>query len=343
MENIESNVPVLMVFFNRPEPLQKVFEAVKKAKPKILFIAQDGAREGNQTDAENVARCREVVKNIDWDCDVHYDYSEINLGCGRRMSSAISWAFESVDRLMILEDDCVPGEDFFPFCEELLERYEDDKRISMISAMNHLGTYENENKDSYLFCHSGAIWGWATWKRQWDMYDFELKNISDADVFKIIKDSAFPGYYKADLARQGRDRISKLQKGEKLSSWTFQFNILRVLNNQLTIVPTKNMVSNVGITADSTHASGSLKQIPKALRPIFFMVHRKMEFPLIHPQFIYADNVFDKKVWKLMAMPGHIALTQKIESVTRRIIYANSNDRKKLFNKALKRVTHKNK
>lgn len=338
MKNIQSNVPVLMVFFNRPEPLKKVFEAVKNAKPKTLFIAQDGAREGNVTDVENVAKCREIVKEIDWDCEVYYDYSDVNLGCGRRMSSAISWAFESVDRLMILEDDCVPSKDFFPFCEELLEKYKDDNRISMISAMNHLGAYEKENKKSYLFCHSGAIWGWATWKRQWDLYDFDLKNIADVDIFDIIKNTSFPGYYKADLAKQGRDRISKLKNGDKLSSWTFQFNILRVLNNQLTIVPTKNMVSNVGITADSTHASGSLKQIPKALRPIFFMAHRKMEFPLTHPKFVYSDNEFDKKVWKLMAMPIHIALMQKIESVARRVLYASGNDRKKLFAKALKRL-----
>lgn len=338
MENVYSNVPVLMVFFNRPEPLQKVFEAVRNAKPKTLFIAQDGARDGNETDVENVARCRDIVKDIDWDCEVHYDYSEINLGCGRRMSSAISWAFEHVDRLMILEDDCVPGEDFFPFCEELLERYKDDKRISMISAMNHLDTYESENKDSYLFCHSGAIWGWATWKRQWDMYNFELKNIADVDIFEIIKNSAFPNYYKADLAKQGRDRISKLRNGEKLSSWTFQFNILRVLNNQLTIVPRKNMVSNVGITADSTHAVGSIKMISKSLRPIFFMRHHKIDFPLIHPDFVFCDNEFDKRVWSILGMPWNKAVSQRIESVMRQLIYGNANDRKKLFNKVLSKI-----
>ena len=129
MEKCVSNVPVLMVFFNRSEPLKQVFEAVRKAKPTKLFLAQDGAREGNKKDIQNVQECREVVRNIDWDCEVYTNFSEVNLGCGGRMSSAISWAFEYVDRLMILEDDCVPCQDFFPFCEELLERYKDDVRV----------------------------------------------------------------------------------------------------------------------------------------------------------------------------------------------------------------------
>ena len=117
MKNTFTTVPVLMVFFNRSKPLEQVFEAVRKAKPKILFLAQDGAREGNKSDEENVIKCREVVKNVDWDCEVYTDFSNVNLGCGRRMSSAITWAFEKVDRLMILEDDCVPGQSFFPFAE----------------------------------------------------------------------------------------------------------------------------------------------------------------------------------------------------------------------------------
>lgn len=328
-----SQVPVLMVFFNRSEPLKQVFEAVRRARPKILFLAQDGARSSNQNDLKNIELCREVVKDIDWDCEVHTNYSSENLGCGKRMSSAISWAFEYVDRLMILEDDCVPGQDFFPFCEELLEKYKDDERISMISAMNHLEKYENYNKHSYIFCNSGAIWGWATWKREWEHYDFNMKFVDELNAFDKIKASSYPRYYKKDLLKQGKNRKKVLDAGKKLSSWTFQYNMIRILQNQVTIVPSVNLISNVGLTCESTHASSNIKMIPKGLRKVFFMKIHEIAFPLNHPACVYCDDYFDRKVWALMGMPLHIAVWRKLSSMTRRIIFGGRKEIQKMFKK----------
>lgn len=336
MENF-SNVPVLMVFFNRSEPLKKVFEAVRKARPKKLFLAQDGPRPSNAIDVRNIVACRDVVKNIDWDCDVYTNYSDINLGCGKRMSSAITWAFEHVDRLMILEDDCVPNQSFFPFCEELLERYKDDERISMISGMNHLEKYQNYNNDSYIFCSSGAIWGWATWKRQWQNYDFEMNFVDRLDVFNKIKKSNYPKCYKKDLIKQGKNRVETLKKGKKLSSWTFQYNMIRFLNNQVTIVPSVNMISNVGLTGDSTHASSTMKMIPKGLQKVFYMERHDIPFPLKHPEVIYRDDEFDKKVWRLMGMPTHVAVHRKFSSIIRRIFFGGGKEIKKMFKKVFRR------
>lgn len=331
-----TEVPVLMVFFNRAAPLKQVFEAVRAAKPSKLFLAQDGAREGNNSDPEEINKCRQIVSEIDWDCEVFYNYSDINLGCGKRMSSAISWAFESVDRLMILEDDCVPGEDFFPFCEELLEKYKDDSRICFISAMNQLGKYNNFNSDSYIFCNSGAIWGWATWKRQWEMYDFEMSFVDRIDAFEKLKKAHYPKCYKNSLLIQGKDRWKTLKEGKKLSSWTFQFTMSRLLNYQLVVVPAVNMVSNVGLTSDSTHAVGDIKHIPKGLRPVFFMPIHNTKFPLKHPEYTYCDDYFDKKVWRLMGLPMHIAAYRKIEGILRRIIFGGSSEIKRLIKKVIK-------
>lgn len=336
MNSRHTDVPVLMVFFNRAEPLKKVFEAVRVAKPSKLFLAQDGAREGKASDVENVEKCRQVVSHIDWECEVFYNYSDVNLGCGKRMSSAISWAFESVDRLMILEDDCVPGADFFPFCEELLEKYKDNPGISMISAMNHLEEYHNFNDDSYIFCNSGAIWGWATWKRQWELYDFEMNFVDRLNAFEKIKNSHYLKCYKRDLLAQGIDRYKVLKEGKKLSSWTFQFNMIRFLNHQLSIVPSVNMVSNIGLTSESTHASGNIRQIPKGLRPVFFMPVHKMEFPLKHPECTYCDDLFDKKVWRLMGMPAHVGVYRKIESIIRRIMFGGVSEIRKMVKKVIK-------
>ena len=341
MSRSMTDVPVLMVFFNREEPLKQVFEAVKKARPSKLFLAQDGARKGNITDEENIKKCREAVSLIDWECEVYYNYSEENLGCGKRMSSAISWAFEYVDRLMILEDDCVPGEDFFPFCEELLEKYKDDERISMISAMNHLETYNNYTRDSYIFCNSGAIWGWATWKRQWDMYDFEIGFMDKEYVFDKAKNTNYPKYYRDDVITTGKARTNTLRSGKRLSSWAFQFRIIGILNHQMSIVPSVNLVSNVGLTNDSTHASGDIKLIPKGLRSVFFMPIHKMEFPLKHPTFTYCDDFFDRKVWRLMGMQKHVRIYRRIESIVRRILFGGIKETEKMARKAMKRISRR--
>lgn len=335
MEQAKTSVPVLINFFNRPEPLKKVFAAVKAARPKYLFLSQDGAREGNASDSENVELCRKVVSDIDWDCSVFYNYSETNLGCGKRMSSAITWAFETVDRLMILEDDCVPGEDFFPFCEELLEKYKDDSRVSMISAMNHLEKYDNYNNDSYYFCNSGAIWAWATWKREWDLYDFNMAFMEETNTIEKIRSSSYPSYYKRDLINQGKDRFSRLKSGQKLTSWTFQYNMIRFLNHQLTIVPHVNLMSNVGLSGESTHAASSIKQIAKGLQSIFYMKTQKLEFPLRHPKYMYCEDEFDRLVWKKLGMPRNIAVYRKIEGIVRQFLYG---DRKKLIKKIKKKM-----
>lgn len=335
MEKSSTSVPVLINFFNRPEPLKKVFGAVQKAKPQYLFLSQDGPRAGNKKDPENIELCRQIVGDITWDCKVFYNYSEKNLGCGKRMSSAITWAFEYVDRLMILEDDCVPSADFFSFSEVLLEKYKDDWRISMISAMNHLENYNTRDDDSYIFCNSGAIWAWATWKREWDLYDFDMKVLRNTDWISKVKKSSYPGYYKRDLISQGRDRIRRLEAGEKLTSWTFQYNMIRFMNHQLTIVPCVNLMSNVGLTGESTHASSSLKQLPKGLQSLFYMKARNMKFPMQHPEYVYCDDDFDRQVWKKLGLSRPVMVYRKLEGITRQLLYG---DKGRLMKKIIQKI-----
>ena len=132
MFEMSEKTGVAIIFFNRPNTLKRVFEAVCKAKPKNLFLVQDGSR--GEEDEEKIKKCREIVEKIDWDCNVYKNYSDVNLGCGKRPQTGISWVFEHVERAIILEDDCVPQNSFFHFCDELLEKYADDKRVLMISA-----------------------------------------------------------------------------------------------------------------------------------------------------------------------------------------------------------------
>ena len=135
--NFLIDIPVLIIFFARPKPFGKVMEQIRVAKPSRLYLYQDGAREGRQDDVENINKCRELADNIDWDCQVFYKYQEKNYGCDPSEYIAQKWAFSHVDKCIILEDDDVPSCSFFQFCKEMLDKYEFDERISMISGFNH--------------------------------------------------------------------------------------------------------------------------------------------------------------------------------------------------------------
>ena len=142
------DVAVLILFFNRPEHLKKVFEEVRKARPSRLFLYQDGPR--SDKDLDGIMKCREVVDNIDWECDVQRMYQERNYGCDPSEYISQKWAFSMADKCIVLEDDDVPSQSFFPFCKEMLDRYEHDTRITMIAGFNSDEVTEGV-PDDYFF------------------------------------------------------------------------------------------------------------------------------------------------------------------------------------------------
>lgn len=329
--NSLTNVPVYINFFNRPDTLKKVFEAVQKARPCFLYLSCDGAREGNSADLEKISQCQRIVSNIDWECEVIRDYSDKNLGCGMRMFSGISSAFKYVDRLIILEDDCVPNQSFFTFCEEVLERYKDDQRINMISGMNHLGAYEN-TKYSYLFAKTGSCWGWATWTRAWDNVEYDMPFMVEPETLKLLSKAVTPKGYGDYLINLGKSRYHDYLAGNKLSAWTFQHGMSIHLNSQLIIVPRENLITNVGLAADSTHAVNSIKKLPKATQGLFNMETYDINLPLKHPRYIIENVDYAEKVGKIMG--GH-RFFRKIEGYARQIIFAEKGDFSKLWRKLL--------
>lgn len=320
MKPYEIDVPVALIFFNRPEPLREVFHAIKEARPSKLFLIQDGAREARPNDELNIKKCKDIVAEIDWECEVYRNYSETNLGCGMRIYSGISWCFEHVDRLCIIEDDCKPTKDYFKFCEDLLEKYKDDQRIDMISGMNNLETYD-VTPYSYIFARTGSIWGWATWKRVWDTVDYDLSFMEDEDAIRLIKNLIKPRRIANDLIKNGKKKYDFLKTGGKLTSWSYQKGINTYLHHGLIIVPHKNLVTNIGLTDDSVHAVNSIKKIPKATQRLFYMKTYKLDFPLKHPKYIVQDVEFDRKLNKIMKPIKVVAMKRRIESLIRRIIF----------------------
>lgn len=312
------NIPTAIIFFARPDLLEVTFEAVRKAKPSKLFLIQDGPREGNCSDLKKIKECQDIVENIDWDCKVYKNYSETNLGCGMRVYSGISWAFNHVDRLLVLEDDCVPSQSLFPFTSELLELYKDDERVGMICGMNNLSLY-NDLESDYFFTTSGSVWGWATWKRVWDKVEYNLEFLKDEYSTKIV--------FKTDSKFEGMGKIfsETLNKGKKLSSWSYQLGMAIFLQNQLNIVPKYNMISNIGMSENGANSVSSLKFMPKGLRRLYYMKKYEYKFPLQHPKYVVNDLEFKKKLDRLMG-DGYpvVQFYRKVESIIYRIIGGDS-------------------
>ena len=199
------DIPVLLIFFARPKQTALVFEQIKLARPSKLYLYQDGARENRLDDIKNIEICREIVSDIDWNCQVKTFFQDENFGCDPSEFIAQKWMFENEEYGIVLEDDDVPSQSFFPFCKEILEKYKFDERINMVCGMNNFGEMEN-NPDSYFFSTSGSIWGWATWKRVIDQWDDNYKFLDDKFSLLLLKNKLgkrfFNLFYKKSIGNR---------------------------------------------------------------------------------------------------------------------------------------------
>lgn len=242
------NVPVLFIIFNRPEATSKVFNQIRKIKPRSLFISGDGPRDGRPLDGAKVRESRSLVLDgIDWDCEVSTLLHNQNLGCGLAVSKAITWFFEKNEMGIILEDDCFPSLSFFSFCELLLNHYKYDKRIYSIGGTNIFEKWTESGKD-YLFSYQGSIWGWASWRRAWDQYRFQIPDALSKESLNALTETS--------ISKEILDlRIKNFKSAEKVDTWDYQWIFTRLVNRGLTILPACNMVTNIGFDQSATHTT----------------------------------------------------------------------------------------
>ncbi len=247
--------------FNRPETTARVFESIRQARPSRLLVICDGPRSHVPADAGNVAQVREIIdRGVDWACEVLTNYAPQNMGCRDRVASGLNWAFSVVEEAIILEDDCLPDPSFFPYCEELLERYREDERVMHIGSNNFQG-WRRRTKDSYYFSKYNHIWGWATWRRAWQKYDATVASWTQPGIRERIIRS-FDSDAEAEYWLDKFDWISG--RFEEVTTWDYQWTYSCWLNEALSISPARNLVTNIGIGNESTHSGEYAKkmQIP---------------------------------------------------------------------------------
>ncbi len=267
-----------LIVFNRPEVTKIVLERIKEARPGLLMVIADGPREDRQGETDACRRVRQIMDHVDWPCEVLKNYSDTNMGCGARVASGIDWVFQHVEQAIILEDDCLPNPTFFRFCEELLKRYRDEERVMQISGTNFLfGRPATE--ESYYFSRYPLCWGWATWRRAWRHFDFEMQ------TWKVNRDGCLASFtHQSERAfwQYGWDRIA----GGHLDTWDYQWSLAVLNANGLAVTPFTNLVRNIGFGSNATHTRSRLL----AMRPAV----GAMEFPLHHPVHLEANREADE-------------------------------------------------
>lgn len=290
MTGWQLRTPVAFLIFNRPETTRRVFEAIRYARPPRLLVVADGPRPNVPGDAERCSAARAVIDSVDWECQVVTNYAEANMGCKRRVSSGLTWVFDTVEEAIILEDDCLPHPTFFRFCEELLERYRSDERVMAISGDN-FGVRPRTDA-SYYFSLFNFIWGWASWRRAWQLYDLEMS------LWPTVRDGGWllDVLQHSDAARYWAERFQLCHDG-RLDTWDYPWTFACWINGGLTAVSTVNLVSNIGFGSDGTHTMSmdeSLANIPA----------EGLTFPLRHPQLILRDTRADAFVQETRYNPG---------------------------------------
>lgn len=271
--------PVIFIIFNRPDLTRRVFSEIAKVEPRRLLIIADGARLDRPHEESLCNLTRQVVGEITWPCEVSTNYSTRNLGCKIRIASGLDWAFSMVQEGIILEDDCLPAEDFFRFCDEMLDRYRNNSRIGMISGNNFQDGVFRGDGDYYFsrYCH---IWGWATWARAWQKYDIQITQ------WPMLRSN---GWLKS-LHLSFSERLywsytfNRVYSGD-LDTWDHQWTMTCWLENMISIMPNKNLISNIGFGPDATHTvhPGKFSKMDTA----------NINFPLKHPSNINVDCVAD--------------------------------------------------
>ena len=293
MQTFKTDVAVLMLFFNRPDKFQQVFEQVRQARPSHLFLYQDGPR--GERDMPGIMACRKIAENIDWECDVQRHYCEKNQGCDPSEYLSQRWAFSMVDKCIVLEDDDVP--------------------------------------DDYFFTSTFSIWGWASWRRVIDTWDGTYSFLDDPNAVKLMNDIIRQRKYRKSMMD-----LTRRHKAAGIPYYETIFWASMMLNNGLAIMPKRNLINNIGLTADSTHYSASEKTTPRGLRKIFTMKRFELQFPLKHPRYVI-DNVAYKERFYRRSAWGHpwIKLGRSLEEFFLNLRYGNF----RIIGKAITNRLHK--
>jgi len=286
------NTPIAVFTFNRPQLTDRLLGILAQVKPRRILVVSDGPRPNVASDVEKCAAVRSLFEKLDWDCQIERNFAESNMGSFPRNSSGLNWVFEQVEEAIILEDDCMPDPSFFPYCQELLEKYCDDPGVGLISGNNFLKHTVVQQVPSYFFSGYATTWGWASWRRTWRQVDLDMPYWPQFRDSGKLRQSVFS----SSEAKYWRSIYDAIHERRRRNAWDYQLLLTCKRFNLLTIVPSINLVSNIGFGPDATNCTdcSSLTANLKA---------HGMKFPLVHPEKVQASPQMDYQIFRRCHLP----------------------------------------
>ena len=275
--------PIVLFIFRRPETTSRVFEEIRKAKPKKLYIVSDAARAGNKEEQELVSKTRSVVDKIDWTCQVSKIYATENMGLRERILTGLDAVFDIEQEAIIIEDDCLPSASFFGFCSELLQRYINNKDIALVSGSNFAPT--SESKEDYFFSHSMYIWGWATWARTWR----EFRAAPQVEKWTSEEKQFISGSFASKS--QKRAFFSLMDDAKDLNTWDVSLAVWMRQFRKISIIPRLNLVENIGFGEEATHTKFEAFDVQ--------ISRSDFHDQLLHPDKVLVLPSLERRMWRI--------------------------------------------
>ena len=247
-------MPVTLIIFNRPDLTKRLIESLKEIKPKNLYIIADGPRANKSNDYNNCQQTRKIIESIDWECIIKKNYSDTNLGCKKRISSGLDWVFENVEETIILEDDCIPNPIFFEYCEFMLKKYKNVPSVMSIEGTRVTEEYKVPNVDEVS--KYAGLWGWATWKESWNRIDLNFESYNYKNKYRLLKSIGINHFLTYN-------RLFELCRQNKIDSWGYAWIYTILKENGYAILPSTNLIKNVGFGNEATHTNNSNSELSK--------------------------------------------------------------------------------
>jgi hypothetical protein len=304
--NQQLQTPVVFIVFNRLAHTRASFERIAEARPSRLLVIADGPRANKPEESEMCEEVRMAATAVDWPCQVEVNFSSENMGCRDRIISGLDWAFSLVEEAIIFEDDCLPDLSFFPFCQELLDRYRGDPRVGSISGTNLLEKYL-DTEGSYYFSQLFGSWGWATWRSEWQRYDRHIKNWPEIRHAELLEEV----FEEPNAVAFWTRTFDEMYEDRGPNTWDYQWLYMHLINNALVIIPRANLVTNIGFGPGATHTKGEDTRhgVPS----------KSVEFPLRHPSSFIPLRSMDRRLQRLYEVPFSQQVTGKIRRIAGRL------------------------
>lgn len=292
--------PVVLLTFNRPDTTMRVLDRIRVFQPSILYLVSDGARNDKPGETDIVSSIRKQMESaIDWDCEIRKIYATENMGCAKRVASALDIVFENVEMAIILEDDCVPNDSFFQFCEEMLDTYRDEDQIMSICGSTSI-EYTPSDKVDYFFSREFGCCGWATWRRAWSKFDYDMSDFAGQRNNPIFREVFFYRRAYWNIMAQ----FEALFKSDTKFSWAYIFYYCSIISDGYHIYPKYNLISNIGFDSDSTHSTS---------KPDYYLTDtRELDFPIRLRKDIEREWAFDRKLFRTTQKHGWIVRIKQI-------------------------------